>query len=60
MTVAAMEAVSLGKQLARRSDLADPLDGLATDYLIEIQNCLEAPWATAITDFVHPQTRGDR
>jgi 2-polyprenyl-6-methoxyphenol hydroxylase-like FAD-dependent oxidoreductase len=60
MSVAAMEAVVLGRQLALRSGHADPLDGLATDYLVEIQDCLEAPWATAVTDFVHPQTRGDR
>ena len=39
---------------------ADPLDGLAQDYLAKIQGCLEAPWATAVTDFVYPQTRGDR
>jgi flavin-dependent dehydrogenase len=60
MSVAAMEAVVLGKQLARRNDHADPLDNLAGDYLAEIQGCLEAPWATAVTDFVYPQTRGER
>jgi 2-polyprenyl-6-methoxyphenol hydroxylase-like FAD-dependent oxidoreductase len=60
MSVAAMEAVVLGKQLARRSGRADPLDVLAEDYLAEIQGCLEAPWATAETDFVYPQTRGER
>ena len=60
MSVAAIEAVVLGKQLARRGDRGDSLVGLATDYLMEIQGCLEAPWATAVTDFVHPQTRGER
>ena len=60
MSVAAMEAVVLGKQLASRSAWADPLDGLAGDYLAEIQACLEAPWATAVSDFVHPLTRGER
>ena len=60
MSVAAIEAVVLGKLLARRGDRADLMVGLAADYLIEIQDCLEAPWATAVTDFVHPQTRGER
>ena len=60
MSVAAIEAVVLGTQLASRSARADPLDGLAGDYLVEIQNGLEAPWATAVTDFVHPLTRGER
>jgi hypothetical protein len=36
------------------------LDGLARDYLIRIQDLLEAPWAVAETDFVHPETRGVR
>jgi len=60
MSVAAMEAVVLGKLLASRRDHADPLDGLAADYFSEIQACLESPWATAETDFVYPQTRGER
>ncbi len=60
MSVAAMEAVVLGKQLPSHSTRADPLDGLAGDYLTEIQDCLEAPWATAVSDFVHPLTRGER
>jgi hypothetical protein len=60
MSVAAMEAVVLGEQLQRRGGHADALDGLAEDYLAEIQDCLEAPWATAETDFAYPQTRGER
>jgi len=60
MSVAAMEAVVLGKLLASRRDHADPLDGLAADYFSKIQACLESPWATAETDFVYPQTRGER
>ncbi len=60
MSVAAMEAAVLGRQLASRTDRADPFDGLAEDYLAEIENCLEAPWATAVSDFVYPQTRGER
>ena len=51
MSVAAMEAVVLGKHLPSHSTRADPLDGLAGDYLTEIQDCLEAPWATAVSDF---------
>jgi len=59
MSVAAMEAVALGRLLGSRA-ASDPLEGLATQYLTEIQDCLEAPWATATTDFVYPQTRGER
>ena len=59
MTVAAMEAVILGRQLASHRG-ADPLTGLAEDYLARIQDCLEAPWATAVSDFAHPLTRGER
>ena len=37
-----------------------PLEGLASDYLAQIQPLIEAPWAVAETDFVFPQTRGAR
>jgi 2-polyprenyl-6-methoxyphenol hydroxylase-like FAD-dependent oxidoreductase len=60
MSVAAQEAVVLGRLLDSRLDKADPLDGLASDYLSKIQELLEAPWAVAQTDFVFPQTRGAR
>ena len=60
MSVAAMEAVALGRLLGSRAARSDPLDGLAAQYLTDIQDCLEAPWATATTDFVYPQTRGER
>jgi len=60
MSVAAQEAVVLGHLLGSRLGRADPLDELATDYLSEIQQSLEAPWATAVLDFVHPKTRGER
>jgi 2-polyprenyl-6-methoxyphenol hydroxylase-like FAD-dependent oxidoreductase len=60
MSVAAMEAVALGRLLGLRTARADPLDGLTAEYLTGTQECLEAPWATAITDFVYPQTRGER
>ena len=60
MSVAAMEAVILGRLLAARRNRADPIDGLATDYLSDIQACLESPWATAENDFVYPQTSGER
>ncbi len=60
MSVAAIEAVALGRLLGSRAARSDPLDGLAAEYLTGTQECLEAPWATAITDFVYPQTRGAR
>jgi len=60
MSVAAQEAFVLGRLLDSRRDRAAPLAGLAQDYLVRIQELLEAPWAVAETDFVHPQTRGVR
>ncbi|MGA8713614.1 MAG: hypothetical protein WB647_11405 [Roseiarcus sp.] len=59
MSVAAIEAVTLGRLLGSRAARSDPLDGLAAEYLAGTQQCLEAPWATAISDFVYPQTRGE-
>ncbi len=60
MSVAAQEAFVLSELLDLRRDRAAPLDGLAQDYLVRIQDLLEAPWAVAETDFVHPKTRGAR
>ena len=60
MSVAAQEAFVLGQLLDSRRDRAAPLDGLARDYLVRIQDLFEAPWAVAETDFVHPETRGAR
>ncbi|HUB47782.1 MAG TPA: hypothetical protein VMB73_22620 [Acetobacteraceae bacterium] len=60
MSVAAQEADALRRLLAARAALPDPLDGLAPEFFEEIQPLLAAPWSTAETDFVYPQTRGDR
>jgi hypothetical protein len=60
MSVAAQEAFTLSELLDSRRDRAAPLDNLGRDYLVRIQDLLEAPWAVAETDFVHPQTRGAR
>jgi 2-polyprenyl-6-methoxyphenol hydroxylase-like FAD-dependent oxidoreductase len=60
MSVAAQEAVVLNQLLESRCREPAPLDGLALDYLVRIQDLLEAPWAVAQSDFVYPQTRGAR
>jgi 2-polyprenyl-6-methoxyphenol hydroxylase-like FAD-dependent oxidoreductase len=60
MSVAAQEAVVLNQLLESRCREAAPLDDLAHDYLVRIQDLLEAPWAVAQTDFIHPLTRGAR
>ena len=60
MSVAAQEAVALGRLLERRLELSDPLDGLAEAFLSSIQELLESPWAIAETDFAYEQTRGAR
>ena len=60
MSVAAMEAVMLGKLLAARRSSRDPFDGLGTDFLAAIQETLEAPWSVAISDFAYAHTTGER
>jgi 2-polyprenyl-6-methoxyphenol hydroxylase-like FAD-dependent oxidoreductase len=60
MSVAAMEAIMLGKLLAARRSAQDPLDGLGADFLAAIQDTLEAPWGVAISDFAYAHTTGER
>jgi hypothetical protein len=55
-----MEAVMLGKLLAARRSLRDPLDGLGADFLAVLQETLEAPWGVAISDFAYAHTTGER
>ena len=61
MSVAAQEAVALGRLLSARATAADPLDGLAAPFFAEAAALIDTPWfAAAIPDFVHPDTRGTR
>ena len=60
MSVATQEAVILRDLLETSRRGADPLDGLAERYFLDIQPLLASPWSTALTDFVHPETRGER
>ena len=61
MSVAAMEAVALGRMLARRAGERDPLAELAAEYFAEVARIVDTPWAAAaVPDFVHPDTRGER
>ena len=60
MSVAAQEAAVLRRLMGERAGLPDPQAGLALAFFAEIQFLLEAPWATAMMDFVYPKTRGDR
>ena len=43
MSVAAIEAVTLGQLLGSRAARSDPLDGLAAEYLAEPRNVLKRP-----------------
>ena len=60
MSVAAQQACLLSRLIGSRTGLSDPLVGLAPAFFAETQGLLEAPWATAVSDFVFPETRGDR
>ena len=53
-----MEAVILGRR--SRPPWRRSATGLAADYLARIQDCLETPWATAVSDLVYPLTRDER
>ncbi|MET3838554.1 FAD-dependent monooxygenase [Bradyrhizobium sp. OAE829] len=60
MSVAAQEAVILDRLLRARAAQTDPLDGLAAVFFAEIQGVLETPWGIATSDFIYPNTRGER
>jgi 2-polyprenyl-6-methoxyphenol hydroxylase-like FAD-dependent oxidoreductase len=61
MSVAAQESRALARLLAQRATEPDPLDGLALAFFQEAAALIDTPWATsAIPDFVHPETRGER
>src|SRR5262249_52486681 len=61
MSVAAMEAVALGRLLSARAGTADPLEDLARPFFAEAATLIDNPWFGAVVpDFVYPQTRGTR
>jgi len=60
MSVAAQQACLLSRLIGSRTGTSYPLVGLAPAFFAETQGLLEAPWATAVLDFVFPDTRGDR
>jgi hypothetical protein len=60
MSVAVQECCVLAGLVESRRWRSDPLDGLAEEFLTEIQPLLETPWSHAIGDFVYPETRGER
>jgi flavin-dependent dehydrogenase len=61
MTVAVQEANILRQLLSAPTATADPLASLVAVYLSEVEVLLHQPWAiSAVSDFVYPQTRGQR
>jgi 2-polyprenyl-6-methoxyphenol hydroxylase-like FAD-dependent oxidoreductase len=61
MTIASQEACILKDLLAKRAGAKDPIAGLAQAFLAEIQPLLADAWSqSAVPDFAHPQTRGER
>jgi 2-polyprenyl-6-methoxyphenol hydroxylase-like FAD-dependent oxidoreductase len=61
MTVAVKEAVILGQLLQARRGQPDPPGGLGGEFFAAIQPLIGAAWSSsAIPDFVHPLTRGER
>ena len=55
-----MEAVMLGNLLAAHRNSTGTFDGVGGDYLVAVQETLEAPWAVAVSDFAFSHTTGDR
>jgi hypothetical protein len=39
---------------------SDPLDGLGRDFLVAIQEMLDAPRGVAVSEFVYPHATGER
>jgi 2-polyprenyl-6-methoxyphenol hydroxylase-like FAD-dependent oxidoreductase len=61
MSVAALEACLLRMLLeSLAGDAADPIGALAPSFFTGMQPLIEAPWSVATSDFVFPQTRGER
>jgi hypothetical protein len=60
MSVAAMEATTLKRLLARLAETGDAVARLATAFFAEIQPVLDMPWGIATADFIYPQTTGER
>jgi 2-polyprenyl-6-methoxyphenol hydroxylase-like FAD-dependent oxidoreductase len=61
MSVAAKEACVLRDILDARVLEPDPLKGIGQKFFAAIQEVLDTPWSSAaISDFVYPETRGDR
>jgi 2-polyprenyl-6-methoxyphenol hydroxylase-like FAD-dependent oxidoreductase len=61
MTVAAQEAVLLGRLLGTIAGGSRPLAGVAPAFFAETSGLIETPWGqAAVPDFVMPETRGER
>ncbi|MHC2332434.1 FAD-dependent monooxygenase family protein [Bradyrhizobium sp. USDA 4454] len=60
MSVAAQQAGALRRLIEARMSNADPLSGIAWPFFEVVQDFLAAPWATAESDFIHEETRGQR
>jgi 2-polyprenyl-6-methoxyphenol hydroxylase-like FAD-dependent oxidoreductase len=61
MSVAAKEACLLLSLLETAAAEGKGLDSLATDFLVQAQPIIDAPWAMAvIPDFLDPLTEGER
>jgi hypothetical protein len=61
MSVAAQEARVLRDLLRSRRGEKDPLTGLGRAFIAGVQPVLATAWsASAVPDFLHPQTRGER
>jgi 2-polyprenyl-6-methoxyphenol hydroxylase-like FAD-dependent oxidoreductase len=61
MTVAAQEACILSNLLRARNGDSEPLAGLSQAFIAAVQPLIGAAWSmSAVPDFVHPLTRGER
>jgi 2-polyprenyl-6-methoxyphenol hydroxylase-like FAD-dependent oxidoreductase len=61
MSVAALQAVELSDQLAKRAQSGAGLDGLAADFLPPAFAISDAAWSLSVnSDYVYPETEGER
>lgn len=61
MSVAAMQADELARQLAGRAEAGSGLDGIAAAYLPPAFAISDAAWSLSVnSDYVYPETEGER
>jgi 2-polyprenyl-6-methoxyphenol hydroxylase-like FAD-dependent oxidoreductase len=60
MSSAAQQALALRQVLSTAANESDPLGWLQEIYFQKLAAVLDAPWSTAVSDLIYPETTGTR